>query len=138
MPHTIGINGVSRHIHSILQERFTNFVMCDFTPRRPNELPMAQWASYKELSRLFDKHADVRRLGPGNLKQLIIAWYKDDPAFAGLAVDTWCRKLTDKDPAVPPLSQVFKFCFEHTPGGSALPQVASRKRGRQWPNLLAL
>ena len=74
LPHTIGIHGVSRHVHSILQGRFTNLVMCDFTPRRPNELPMARWASYKELARLFEKYADVRRIGPGNLKQMIIAW----------------------------------------------------------------
>ena len=95
--------------------------------------------SDKELVCLFEIHApsEVRHAGPGSLKQLIIAWFKDHPAFAGLEVKKWCRKLTDNDPQAPPRSQVFKFSFEYTPGGQpqTLPladQMASRKRGRQW------
>ena len=34
-------------------------------------------------------------MGPGNLKQLIIKWYKDHPAFAGLAVEQWCRGFNE-------------------------------------------
>ena len=95
---------------------------------------MVQWTSYKELLRLFEPHADVRKLGPGNLKQLITEWYKDDPAFAGLAVIKWCKKLTDYDPDAPPRSQVYKFAFQYTPGGVPLAgQTSSRKRARQMP-----
>merc|ERR1712008_421414 len=97
---------------STLQEKFEKLVMCD----------------YKQLLRLFEPHAEVRQLGPGNLKQLITAWYKGHPAFAGLEVNKWCKKLTDNDPLVPPRSQVYKFSFEYTPGGSPLlREVASRK-----------
>ena len=119
---------------SSLEEKFATLVMCNFTPRSPSELPLAQWASYKELLRLFKPHApsEARQLGPGNLKQLITAWYKHHPAFAGLEVSKWCKKLTDHDPLVPARSQVFKFSFENTPGGLPLAgQAASRKRGCQ-------
>ena len=99
----------------------------------------ASCSSDKELVCLFEIHApsEVWQNGSGNLKQLIIAWFKDHPAFAGLDVKKWCRKLTDNDPQAPPRSQVFKFSFEYTPGGQpqTLPladQMASRKRGRQW------
>ena len=96
--------------------------------------------SDKELVCLFEVHAssdEVRHTGPGSLKQLIIAWFKDHPAFAGLEVKEWCRKLTDNDPQAPPRSQVFKFSFEYTPRGqpqtmTLADQMASRKRGPQW------
>ena len=68
------VSDASPSSSTTMQEIFEALVMCDFTPRRPNELPMARWASYKELARLFEKYADVRRIGPGNLKQMIIAW----------------------------------------------------------------
>lgn len=131
LPHDTGTSGASSP--GTLQEEFEKRVMCNFTPRRPNQLPMAQWVSYKELLRLFEPHAEVRKLGPGNLKQLIAVWYKDDPAFAGLEISKWCKKLTDHDPLVPPRSQVYKFSFEYTPGGVPPPGQASRKRGLQWP-----
>lgn len=70
---TIEINSASP-----LRERFETLVMCDFTPRRPGELPMARWVSYKQLLGLLQPHAtptEVRHTGPGNLKQLITAWY---------------------------------------------------------------
>ena len=124
---TIGRQHPADFATNTLQEKFEELVMCDYTPRKPSELPMAQWASYKQLLRVFEPHAQVRQLGPGNLKQLIIAWYKSHPAFAGLEVNKWCKKLTDNDPLVPPCSQVYKFSFEYTPGGSPLREVASRK-----------
>ena len=117
---SISTNGASQSSLLSLRKRFETLMMCDFTPRRLNELPMAHWTSYKELIRLLEPHADStegRHLGPGNLKQLITAWYKDDPAFAGLAPNAWCKKLTDNDPEVPARTQVFKFCFEYTPAG---------------------
>ena len=123
-----------------LQERFERLVMCDFTPRKPSALPMAEWASYKQLRRLFEPHAnklqEVRQLGPGNLKKLITEWYASHPAFAGLELNAWCKKLTDYDPQATPRSQVYKFCFEYTPGGQQLSGGnATRKRGRQWPTV---
>ena len=56
-------------------------------------------------------------MGPGNLKQLITKWYKDHPAFAGLAVKDWCRRLTTNinNTHNEPGCYVFKFCFEYTP-----------------------
>ena len=38
--------------------------------------------------------------------------YKDHPAFAGLAVEQWCRRFT-RDEARAGSVTVFKFCFEH-------------------------
>ena len=98
------------------REKFAKLVMCDYTPRKPSELPMAQWASYKQLLRLSEPHAEVRQFGPGNLKQQIIAWYSSHPAFAGLEVNKWCKKLTDNGTRGR-CSQVYKFSFEYTPGG---------------------
>ena len=98
-----------------LQKRFSMLVMCEFTPRSPSQLPTAQWTSYQELLRLIEPHAtqtEVRHFGVGNLKQLIIQWYKDHPAFAGLAPAAWCKRCTKAA-----RTQVYKFCFEYTPGG---------------------
>ena len=88
--------------------------MCNFTPRRPRELSTSRWVSFNTLYRLFKPHnrEDVWLMGPGNLKQLITKWYKDHPAFAGLAVEQWCRRFT-RDEARAGNVTVFKFCFEH-------------------------
>ena len=96
-----------------LQHRFQTLVMCNFTPRRPRELPTSRWVSLNTLYRLFEPHnrGEVWLKGPGNLKQLITKWYKDHPAFAGLAVEQWCRRFT-RDEARAGVT-VFKFCFEH-------------------------
>ena len=98
---------------SALQHRFQTLVMCNFTPRRPRELPTSRWVSLNTLYRLFEPHnrGEVWLMGPGNLKQLITKWYKDHPAFAGLAVEQWCRRFT-RDEARAGVT-VFKFCFEH-------------------------
>ena len=135
---TIGMNVARKS--GTLQEIFQKLVMCDYTPRDPKQLPLAKWASYKKLISLFEPHApiEVSRSGPGSLKKLITAWFKDHPAFASLEVKKWCRKLTDNDPQALPRSQVYKFSFEYTPGGQPLPtplpdEVSNRKRGRQLP-----
>ena len=36
---------------SSLQEKFVAFVMCDFTPRHPSELPTTEWASMVKVPR---------------------------------------------------------------------------------------
>ena len=110
-PNTIGINGAVPP--NALQQRFHALVMCNFTPRSPSELPRPQWVTYKTLFHLFQPHApdEVWQMGPGNLKQLIVAWYKSHPAFAGLEVDRWCTRFE----APPGKGYIFKFCFEHTP-----------------------
>eukprot|EP00964_Phaeocystis_antarctica_P005420 scaffold2960_cov61-Phaeocystis_antarctica.AAC.4 len=107
----IHINGAAPP--SALQQRFDALVMCDFTPRSPSELPRPQWVSFPQLFHLFKPHApgEVWPLGPGNLKQLIVAWYKSHPTFAGLEVDRWCTRFE----APPGTGLTFKFCFEHTP-----------------------
>ena len=41
---------------SALQHRFQTLVMCNFTPRRPRELPTSRWVSLNTLYRLFEPH----------------------------------------------------------------------------------
>jgi hypothetical protein len=98
-----------------LQHRFQTLVMCNFTPRRPRELPASRWVSLNTLYRLFQPYnqGEVWLMGPGNLKQLITNWYKDHPAFAGLAVKQWCRRLSTRNEMRAGNVTVFHFCFEH-------------------------
>ena len=107
---------------STLQERFSAFVMCAFTPKRPSELPTSRWASYTTLLDLFQPHAPDEswlRLGPGNpiLKQLIIQWYKGHPAFVGLVANAWCKKLKNNSPQADG-SQFVSFSFEYSPAAA--------------------
>ena len=82
-----------------LKQKFETFVMCDFTPRHPDDLPLSQWVSYDRLYQLFQPHAPLHvwRKGPGNLKQLIIEWYQGDPTFAGLAPSAWCKRFVTRN-----------------------------------------
>ena len=81
-----------------LKQKFVELVMCDFTPRHPSELfssfPASRWVSFDRLYQLFQPHAAVSQRGPGNLRLRIIEWYKDDPAFIGLAPREWCKRVT--------------------------------------------
>ena len=103
---------------SPLQQKFDTLVMCNFTPRKPSELPVSQWVSYRRLFHLFEPYApvDVWLLGPGNLKQLITEWYKKHSAFAGSVV--WCKRLKNADQPNDPGKFCYKFCFEYTPNGA--------------------
>ena len=108
---------------SDLQLKFEEHVMCNFTPRHPSQLPKSQWVIYRRLYRLFEPHAplmDVWLMGPGNLKQLITAWYTGHPLFAGLDDSAWCKRLKNSDPHDENGVYVFKFCFEHTPNGASV------------------
>ena len=102
-----------------LQHKFETLVMCNFTPRRPRELPTSRWVSFNTLYRLFQPHnrAEVWLMGPGNLKQLITKWYKDHPAFAGLDVKQWCKRLSNNETQGG--GYVYKFSFEHTSNKAA-------------------
>ena len=110
---------------SALRQTFDELVMCDFTPRHPTDLPTSQWVSYPRLASLFQPHTpfEVWHKGPGNLRQLIIEWYKDDPTFAGLAQNAWCKRVKSNVPQEHPGTSgtsrrhvhVYKFCFEYTP-----------------------
>ena len=118
----INVNASPRLNPSALRQKFDELVMCDFTPRHPKDLPTSQWVSYPRLARLFQPHApsEVWHKGPGNLRQLIVEWYKDDPTFAGLAENAWCKRVKINDPQEHPGSgtsthHVYKFCFEYTP-----------------------
>ena len=84
-----------------LQQRFDAFVMCDFTPRSPRELPRPDWVSYQALFHLFQPHAptEVWLMGPNSLRVTIIKWYKSHPAFAGLEASAWCKPAHDHRPA---------------------------------------
>jgi hypothetical protein len=100
-----------------LQKTFETLVMCAFTPRRPSELKVSRWVSINVLFRLFQPLApgEVWLMGPGNLKQLITKWYNDHPAFKGLTVNEWCKRLTsDKRDGPGQGSYTLKFCFERT------------------------
>ena len=70
-------------------------VMCDFMPRRPNDLPTSQWATLEQLLNQLEPYAPgvVARLGPQSLRQLIIEWYKDHPAFVGLPSSEWAKEV---------------------------------------------
>ena len=117
------VSASPRRDPSALRQKFDELVMCDFTPRHPKDLPTSQWVSYPRLARLFQPHApsEVWHKGPGNLRQLIIEWYKDDSTFAGLAPNAWCKRVkSTNDPQEHPESgtsriHVYKFCFEYTP-----------------------
>ena len=102
-----------------LQQKFETLVMCNFTPTHPRELPTSRWVSFTTLYRLFRPHnwEDVWLMGPGNLKQLITKWYEGHPAFAGLDVKQWCKRLSNNETQGG--RYVFKFCFEHTPNKAA-------------------
>ena len=116
------VSASPRRDPSALRQTFDELVMCDFTPRHPTDLPTSQWVSYPQLVRLFKPHTpfEVWHKGPGNLRQLIVEWYKDDPTFAGLAENAWCKRVKINDPQEHPGSgtssyHVYKFCFEYTP-----------------------
>ena len=102
-----------------LQAIFVKYVMCDFTPRRPSTLPTWRWATLEQLLDRLQLHRplDVQRLGPNSLRQLITEWFKGNPAFEGLAFTQWGKRLKDNNPQAHARSLVFKFSFEHTPGG---------------------
>ena len=117
----INVAAPPRHAPKALKQRFEALVMCDFTPRHPSDLPQSQWVSYQRLFRLFQPLApcEVWQKGPGNLKKLITEWYKGNPAFTGLALDTWCKRVASTDPqdhsGSVTSSYIYKFCFEYTP-----------------------
>jgi len=52
---------------------------------------------------------------------LIIEWYKDDPTFAGLAQNAWCKRFKSNVPqehsgtSGTSRLHVYMFCFEYTP-----------------------
>ena len=93
-----------------LQELFARL----FTPNPPSELHKSQWVSFTQLTEAVRAYApgQVWSKGPGNLKQLVIQWYRDHPVFAGLEVNAWCKQLPDFDA---PGHTVSKFCFAYTP-----------------------
>lgn len=107
---------------STLEEKFIKYVMCDYTPRYPRELPTCRWVSYPVLFNLMHPHApmEVWMMGPGNLKQLVTQWYSKHPTFAGLDPSMWCRRCKEPDPDAAPgcdtNKHVYKFSFEYTPG----------------------
>ena len=83
---------------STLKERFARHVMWRYTPLRPSEMQTSLWVSCGHLIDLLQPHAptEVLQLGPKRLAQLIIEWYKDHPAYAGLPYSSWCKNLRDK------------------------------------------
>ena len=106
---------------SPLQQKFDALIMCNFTPRKPGELPVSEWVSFRRLFHLFKPHAplDVWLMGPGNLKQLITEWYQKHSAFAGSVV--WCKRLKNTDLQDGPGKFCYKFCFEYTPTEAPAP-----------------
>ena len=105
-----------------LKEIFTMHVAPDFTPRVPKAFHMLKWATLEELILRLQQHApaEVARLGPQNLRQLITEWYKGHPTFAGLSFREWGKRLKDLHPHAHPRSLTYKFSLEFTPGGVGL------------------
>ena len=95
---------------------------CDFTPRPPKDFPTSRWVTLEQLVIQLQQHApaEVARIGPQNLRQLITEWYKGHPTFAGLAYSAWGKRLKDMHPLAHPRSLTYKFSFEFTPGGIGL------------------
>ena len=102
-----------------LKEIFAVHVMCDYTPREPKQLPTSQWATLEELVSKLRQHApmEVLKFGQQNLRQMITNWFKGHPNFRDLPFRAWGKRLKDNTPDAHARSLVFKFCFEHTPGG---------------------
>ena len=105
-----------------LKEIFTMHVAPDFTPRAPKAFHTLKWATLEELILRLQQHApaEVARLGPQNLRQLITEWYKGHPVFAGLCFSEWGKRLKDLHPHAHPRSLTYKFSLEFTPGGVGL------------------
>ena len=97
-PRTVSMMPPTAPGGSTLKERFVRHVMCHYTPLRPDELQKSLWVSCGHLINLLQPHAptEVLQLGPHKLAQLIIEWYKDHPAYAGLPYIYWCKNLRDK------------------------------------------
>ena len=95
---------------SALKELFAKL----FTPKHPSQMHGSQWVSLTRLAQTVKPYApgQVWSKGPGNLKQLVIQWYRHHPVFAGLALNAWCKPLPDFDA---PGHLVSKFCFAYTP-----------------------
>ena len=95
---------------------------CDFTPRPPKDFPTSRWVTLEQLVIQLQQHApaEVARIGPQNLRQLVTEWYKGHPTFAGLAYSAWGKRLKDMHPQAHPRSLTYKFSFEHTPRGAGL------------------
>ena len=99
--------------------------MKDFTPTAPDQLPRTEWATYDRLFSLFEPRApgNINKQGRSNLKQLIIEWYKDDPAFRGednAAINwkLWCRRFNDGNPATGRSVKACWFSFRYTPAAA--------------------
>ena len=115
------LDGQQQRSPQSLQELFATHVMCDYTPRPPNSLPMLRWASITQLSSQLAQFAsaEVARLGPSGLKQMITECQQNHPAFAGLPSGAWCKKLKDDRPGAHYRSKIAKFAFAYTPRSQA-------------------
>ena len=90
------------------------------TFKQHQHAPRSQWLSYTRLFSIVQPYAPARvwMRGRGNLKQLVIEWCQQYPAYAGLAISAWCMRGEDDDqPAQAGRRQptVYKFCLECTP-----------------------
>ena len=115
-----------------LQEAFVTHVMCDYTPRSPNELPMSKWTSCNRLLSQLQAHApsaEALQLTADQLKQQITEWFQDHPAYSGLSFNEWGKRLKDNE-KTGARGKVFKFSFEHTPAEAET--LGWRRRGRRW------
>lgn len=99
-----------------LQELFVTHVMCDYTPRHPESLPLSAWISLERLSSQLAQHAsaEVALLGQNGVKQIIAESQMNHPAFAGLRFSAWCKKLKDERPLARYRAQIIKFPFVYT------------------------
>ena len=83
---------------------------------------MNQWITYPRLLRQLQPYApdEVTLVGRTSLLSKMKAWYKDHPAFEGLEIKDWCKRLNDMDRCARPGSKIYKLSFEYTPKGVPL------------------
>ena len=63
---------------------------------------------------------EMARVGLDLCAPFSTKWYNDHPAFKGLTVNEWCKRLTSNTRDSPgQRSYAFRFCFECTPKPSA-------------------
>ena len=102
-----------------MEARFAAHVMCNYTPRPPEEFSVKQWVSCIELHRQIKPLTplEAERWHPTYVKQLVTELFKDHPLFAGRPFSEWSKKLMNRDALAHSTGKthVTYFCLEHTP-----------------------
>ena len=103
---------------STLEARFAAHVMCNYTPRPPEEFSMKQWVSCVELHRQIKPLTplEAEMWQPAYVKMLVMELFKNHPLFASRPYSQWSKKLMNRDALAHSKGKthVFHFCLERT------------------------